>query len=172
MVEAAPGDSRDSLLRTLHDAHATALYHFVLRLTDQPQLSQDIVQETLLQAWQHPEVMRGPAPRPWLYTVARNRVIDHYRSARARREIGTDQPPEVSIADRADTIIDTCLVADALRELSDDHRRVLVHAFYAGASTADLAKQLGVSINTAKSRLHYGLRALQLALQEKGVTHR
>jgi RNA polymerase sigma-70 factor (ECF subfamily) len=45
-----------------------------------------------------------------------------------------------------------------------------VGAYYGGRSVAELATELGIAPGTVKSRLHYGLRALRLALQEKGVT--
>ena len=47
---------------------------------------------------------------------------------------------------------------------------MVVGAYYGGRSVAELSGELGVPAGTVKSRLHYGLRALRLALQEKGVT--
>ena len=47
---------------------------------------------------------------------------------------------------------------------------MIVHAYYGGCSIAEVARRLGIPEGTVKSRLHYGLRALRLALQEKGVT--
>ena len=62
------------------------------------------------------------------------------------------------------------MVADALSRLSDDHRAVLVCCYYRGMSVADAARQLDVPEGTVKSRTHYALRALRLALEEMGVT--
>jgi RNA polymerase sigma-70 factor, ECF subfamily len=47
---------------------------------------------------------------------------------------------------------------------------VIVHSYYGGRSIAETAAELGIPEGTVKSRLHYGLRALRLVLQEKGVT--
>jgi RNA polymerase sigma-70 factor (ECF subfamily) len=47
-----------------------------------------------------------------------------------------------------------------------------VHAYYGGRSVAEIARELDIPEGTVKSRLHYGLRALRLALQERGVTER
>ena len=47
---------------------------------------------------------------------------------------------------------------------------MIVHAYYGGCSVAEVARRLDIPEGTVKSRLHYGLRALRLALQEKGVT--
>jgi RNA polymerase sigma-70 factor (ECF subfamily) len=108
--------------------------------------------------------------RAWLFTVARNLVIDGARSARHTHEITTDTLPDAPGDDDTDARLDAWLVADALASLSLEHRSVIVHAYYGGRSTAEIARQLDIPEGTVKSRMHYGLRALRLALQEKGVT--
>ena len=70
-------------LKRLHDQHAAALWRYAWRLTGDHAHAQDVVQETLLRAWQHPHVLNnGQSPRGWLFTVARNMVIDDRRSAK------------------------------------------------------------------------------------------
>ncbi|MBE1470892.1 sigma-70 family RNA polymerase sigma factor [Kibdelosporangium phytohabitans] len=163
-----------ALLCALHDEHAAPLLRYVLRLTGDDQLAEDVVQEALLRAWKNPDVLaQGPsAARAWLYTVARNIVIDDRRSARARREIGLETVPERARSDPTESALDSWLVADALTQLTPEHRTVIVRAYYMGQSVAELAELLDVPAGTVRSRLHYGLRALRLALQERGVTGR
>ena len=167
-------DERAELLQALHDEHAPLLWRYVVRLTHDPALADDVVQETLLRAWRRPRLLDQTevSARAWLFTVARNLVIDDRRSARARHEILTDQLPEVPTDDQTDALLDAWLVADALHDLSSDHRAVIVCAYYRGQSVAETARDLVIPEGTVKSRLHYGLRALRLALQERGVTER
>jgi RNA polymerase sigma-70 factor (ECF subfamily) len=161
-----------ALLRALHDRHAPALWRYVVRLTGDDRLAEDVVQETLLRAWRRPQILRQdePAARAWLFTVARNLVIDQQRSARSRRELSSDEIPERPTSDQTNEVLDEWLVTDSLAQLSDEHRVVLVHAYYGRRSVADIAAELDIPPGTVKSRLHYGLRALKLALQERGVT--
>ena len=163
---------RAVVLRELHDLHASAIWRYSVHLTGSPSAADDVVQETLLRAWRNPRILdQDPATaRSWLFTVARNLVIDEARSARRRHETTTDQPPEAPSKDSTDAIFDSLLIADALASLSEDHRAVIVEAYFNGLNTVALAHQLGIAEGTVKSRLHYGLRALRLALQEKGVT--
>lgn len=160
------------MLRALHDEHAAPLLRYALRLTGDDQLAEDVVQETLLRAWKNPDILAqgDTAARAWLYTVARNFVIDDRRSARARREIGLETVPERARSDPTESALDSWLVADALSQLTPEHRTVIVRAYYMGQSVAELAELLEVPPGTVRSRLHYGLRALRLALQERGVT--
>jgi RNA polymerase sigma-70 factor (ECF subfamily) len=161
-----------ALLRALHDEHAPALWRYVVSLTGDTAQADDIVQETLLRAWRKPSVLdqSETSARAWLFTVARNLVIDGVRSARHNHEVSTDVLPDVPTADETDARLDAWLVADALATLSLEHRAVIVHAYYGGRSTVEIARELGIPEGTVKSRMHYGLRALRLALQEKGVT--
>jgi RNA polymerase sigma-70 factor (ECF subfamily) len=81
-------DPEAALMRVLYRDHAAALWRYAARLTGDPARAEDVVQETLLRAWQHPEVTDDAerSARAWLFTVARDMVIDERRSARFRRE--------------------------------------------------------------------------------------
>jgi RNA polymerase sigma-70 factor (ECF subfamily) len=158
-------------LRELHDAHAAVLWRYVVHLTGNAAGADDIVQETLLRAWRSPGILsQESGVRSWMFTVARNLVIDDYRSARNRHELTTETLPDAATADRTDAVFEAMLVEEALATLGFEHRSVIVHAYYGGRSIAEVARELDIPEGTVKSRLHYGLRALRLALQEKGVT--
>jgi RNA polymerase sigma-70 factor (ECF subfamily) len=162
----------DARLVELFDAHGPSIWRYVVHLTGNPSVADDIVQETLLRAWRSPQITnQEPAmTRSWLLTVARRLVIDDARSARRRHEVGVAELPETSQDDATDTLFQSLLIEEALASLDLEHRAVIVHAYYGGNSIAEVAVKLGIPQGTVKSRLHYGLRALRLALQEKGVT--
>lgn len=159
------------LMQALHDEHAGPLWAYVVSLTGDRTSAQDVVQETLLRAWRHPEVLdpaRGPV-RGWLFTVARRLVIDEWRSRRSRSETITDTVPERPSPDDHERALQSWVVAEALRQLSREHRDVLVQCYYRGCSVAEAAATLGVPEGTVKSRTHYALLRLRLALAEMGV---
>jgi len=159
------------VLQELHRAHGSALWGYVVRLTGDRARAEDVVQETMLRAWQRAISERDEgSARAWLFTVARHLVVDDARSARARHEAVTERLPEVAEVDRIDALFDQMLVTDALLALSEEHRTVVVKAYYGRLSTNEISEELGIPPGTVKSRLHYGLRALRLALQERGVT--
>jgi RNA polymerase sigma-70 factor (ECF subfamily) len=161
-----------TLLRALHDEHAAPLWRYVVSLTHDQAMAHDIVQETLLKAWKKPAVLdqTESSARAWLFTVARNMVIDDRRSARHQHEHPTDELPERPTADSTDALLESWSVADALASIGPDHRAVIVHAYYGGRSVAEIARELDIPEGTVKSRMHYGLRALRLAMQEQGIT--
>lgn len=173
---------QESEWQAIHDRHSGELWRFVLSLTHDRSVAEDIVQEVLLRAWRSTDLaVRDEAgTRAWLFTVARRLVVDRWRSAAVRRE-RPDALPEngsgpmiggtgVDSSDQTDEVLDRWLIADALAALSSDHRAVLVAAYYEGRTTADIAARLDIAEGTVKSRLHYGLRHLKMIMQERGVT--
>lgn len=164
---------RETRLRTLFDEHATALLGYVTRLTGGDRgRAEDIVQETLLRAWQHePDLVADHTSlRPWLFTVARNLAIDAHRARGSRpHEVGDAALDVVPADSDLENSLDRIVVADALGALSSDHRAVILETFYRGHTVAEAAEVLGVPEGTVKSRSFYALRALRLALTERGV---
>ena len=99
-------------------------------------------------------------------------MIDDWRSSRTRPEIITDDLPEPRRVGELDTIaqhaVDRDLVVSALRTLSPEHREVIVECYFRGSSVAEAAAALDIPPGTVKSRTHYALRALRLAIDEMG----
>ncbi len=163
----------EDVVRALYAEHGDALFAHALRLAGgDRQRAEDLVQETLVRAWRHPDVLdpeRGSV-RAWLFTTARNLSIDAWRRRSSRvPEVVTDSLPEPPSVDEADRVVEGWLIAEALDRLTPTHRQVLIECFYQGRSVAEAAVRLGVPPGTVKSRTHYALRALRLALTEMGV---
>ncbi|MEU0132983.1 sigma-70 family RNA polymerase sigma factor [Streptomyces sp. NPDC006296] len=156
-------------LAELQREHGPALFHFLLGLTfGDRQRAEDLLQETLVRAWQHPEAFDAPydSMRPWLFTVARRLAIDARRSRRARPvEVG-DAVLEGAPArdDTASSAVHALDVREAVRTLSPEHRAVLVQIYFRGLSVGETAQVLGIPPGTVKSRSYYALRLLSRSL--------
>jgi RNA polymerase sigma-70 factor (ECF subfamily) len=173
-VSVRADSSPEEGLRALYDGHASVLLAYVLRLTGGDRArAEDIVQETLVRAWRNLDRLdesAGPV-RPWLFTVAQRLAIDAHRARRARPpETGDAALASVPGLDELEATLDRIVVTDALDSLSREHRAVIVETYYRGRSVAEAAQVLGIPPGTVKSRCYYALRALKLALAERGVT--
>jgi RNA polymerase sigma-70 factor (ECF subfamily) len=167
--EAQPLITADSeAMRQVWQLHGAALMRFALRLTlGDKQRAEDIVQETLVRAWRHPEVVgSGQQPiRSWLLTVTRRVAIDMWRARSRTDEIledeQTDLPDPTEPIEQVITAVD---IRAALSQLIPEHRQVIVEMYWRDRSVAEIANKLRIPEGTVKSRAYYGLRHLRRVL--------
>lgn len=168
LIERDEGLSSDSGVRAAVQAHSGELYGFAFRALGDQGLAEEVVQETFVRAWRagrrfDPEIA---SLRAWLFAILRNVIIDATRARSVRPGVAT--AVDVAIADNIDVLLRSWVVEEALRRLTDEHRRAVVEVYYQGRSAVDVAADLGVPAATIRSRLFYGLRALRLSLDELG----
>jgi RNA polymerase sigma-70 factor (ECF subfamily) len=150
-------------MASLYDEHGAVLWRYAIGLTGGASSAEDVVRETLLRAWQHPEVAGGAerSARASLFAIARDLVIDERRSDSTR--------PRPYAPEDVGSALDRLVIADAMAQLSAEYRAVIERSCCRGWPTAQIATDLGIAEETVKSRLHYAARALRLALQETAV---
>ncbi|MEU8870167.1 sigma-70 family RNA polymerase sigma factor [Streptomyces javensis] len=168
MGSSGAADARERALRTLYDEQAGALYAYVVRLLGGDRhRAEDVVQETLLRCWHTQDLDVGRPLRPWLFRVARNLVIDDYRSRMARpQEVSADTWLDDALTrpDDVNRLLSSLLLKEAFQQLSAKHREVLYETYYSGRSTRETGQLLGIPAGTVKSRAHHAVHALRLAM--------
>lgn len=170
---AGAADPEASVMKARYDEHAAVLWRYALWLTDDASRAEDVVQETLLRAWQPPEVTCDAerSARAWLFTVARNMIVDGSRSAPSGNVVSSlddSSNPEWSAPDEVNAALDRLLIADA--QLLAEHRTVIDPLLPPGMDHDTARRRLGIAEGTVKSRLHYAVRALRVTLQGTGAT--
>jgi RNA polymerase sigma-70 factor (ECF subfamily) len=156
-------------LAEIHRLHGGYLLRALLRATGGDRgKAEDILQETLLRAWQNPEALSAGAEqsRPWLFTVARRIAIDHYRmaAARAKEVIGEPVEDRPHHDDPYEQVVVARDIALALRRVQKHHRDVLVELHLKDRSVLEASARLGVPPGTVKSRNFYAIRAMRPVL--------
>ncbi|HKE80540.1 MAG TPA: sigma-70 family RNA polymerase sigma factor [Solirubrobacteraceae bacterium] len=148
------------------------VYGLALTMLRDPDLAEDVAQETFLRVWRHAatyDARRGRVPT-WVLAIARNLAID-----RARMRSATPVDPDVIASElelaREDAPIDIAereRVRQAVGSLPDDQRRALVLAMYAGRTAREISELDGVALGTVKTRIRAAMLKLRDAL---GVQH-
>ena len=127
---------------------AASLHRFVRRCVGDPKASEDIVQETFLQLWQHPNGFnpeRGPL-RAYLFGIAARRSADWWRHKPAEAALKPERPDNQYRS--------RMLVEDAFEKLDPDSRSLLWLREVEGYSYQELAEMLAIPVGTVRSRLY------------------
>ena len=160
----------EDVVAAIYREHGAALRRFVLSASRDPQLAEDVVQETVLRVWQQAPDITGSL-RSYLFRTARNIMIDNYRKAQRRPKEAMEReladPAEA--VERVDELLNRVLMEEALLRLSAEHRDVLVALHYRRFTVNEASVQLNIPSGTVKSRAFYAVRALRTILDEMGV---
>jgi RNA polymerase sigma-70 factor, ECF subfamily len=173
LVERLPRDDSGDELRELYRRYAGQLFGFACNALGDREVAEEVVQDVFARAWRHADDYDpGRASvRTWLYSIARNRVVDARRRAAVRPGMAAGAEPE-SQAELDRTLEHAVLrwqVAAALARLSPEHREVIRLAHYGGLTLREIAETKGIPLGTVKSRTSYALRSLRLILDEMEV---
>lgn len=155
----------DCKMRRLYQEHHPAVMRLVLSLTRDRQCAEDVVQETFLRLWRHPETLLNDrrTVRAWLFAVARRIVIDCWRARACRPQEVDATVLETQPANNSDLqrVLARHVIRQAMETLSPAHRAVVVELYYHDRSVAETARRLGIPLGTVKSRAHHAIRALR-----------
>jgi RNA polymerase sigma-70 factor (ECF subfamily) len=167
------GGEGDADITALYQTYHAPLMGFVLRLAGgDRQHAEDVVQETMVRAWREAGRLdlSGPSLMPWLTAVARRIVIDDHRRKRARpAETGGRTVTDMPVDDDTTATVLRVAVADAMRQLTSSHRQILNETILRDQTVGKAAEVLGIPVGTAKSRVYYALRVLEVVLAERGL---
>ncbi len=162
--------SGEELVTTLYEQFKGGLYAHVLGLTNRDrQWAEDVVQETLIRAWQNAETLvRDPRMlRGWLLTVAGRIVIDGWRTRRARpREVELTSPDTVEVPDQTEQRLSVMVLNDVIGRLGEEHRAAIYETYVRGRTVREAAVVLGIPEGTVKSRVYTAMKILRRALRE------
>jgi RNA polymerase sigma-70 factor (ECF subfamily) len=167
------GGEDEATITGLYQAYRAPLLAFALRLTGgDRQYAEDVVQETMVRAWRGAARLdlSGPSLMPWLTAVARRIVIDEHRRKRARpAETGEGTVTDIPVDDHTAATVLRVALTDAMRQLTSTHRQILNETILQDQTVNQAAAALGIPVGTAKSRVYYALRTLQVVLAERGL---
>ncbi|MDI1337254.1 MAG: sigma-70 family RNA polymerase sigma factor [Lacunisphaera sp.] len=166
MIAVRAGEIRK--LGDLFERHHRPLYGFFVRLTNQPSVSEDLVQIVFYRILKYRHTYRDEGKfSAWIYHLARKVAADHFRK-HAATPIPTDPvdlleqvAPGPQPSEQAATAEDTVLLRAALARLPLEQREVLVLSRLQSLEHKEIAKLLDCSVGAVKVRVHRALKELR-----------
>jgi RNA polymerase sigma-70 factor, ECF subfamily len=168
----ADGDKR--AMQVLYARHNVRVYRFVLRLTGNQSLAEDLVSEVFLDVWRQAEGFESKSQvSTWLLAIARYKALS---AMRRRTDEHLDDQMAASIEDTADdpeTVVNTkdraIIIQKCLTQLSPAHREVIDLVYYHEKSVDEVAEIVGVPPATVKTRMFYARSKMADLLKQSGV---
>lgn len=137
--------------------------------------AEDITQDVMLQVWKRAGQFDAGKARAstWIFTIARNRLIDVWRQKKAERlEISTEEDiPEPSYVphDELETAQENTILREAVAELPDAQREIIEQSYYAEQTHRMIAKARKIPLGTVKSRLRLALEHLRNRIKDEDL---
>ncbi|MGB7624216.1 MAG: RNA polymerase sigma factor [Terriglobia bacterium] len=159
-------------LGILFERHHGMLFSFLLRLTGDRTLSEDLVQEVFVRLLKYRHTYRGESKfTTWMFQIARNLRVDHFRKHRREGDLNEEEATDFASPDPTpgEQVVqnqEARLVKDALSRLSPEKREVLLLTRFHNLKHEEIAEILGCSVPSVKARVFRAMQDLRESYSE------
>lgn len=153
-----------------YHSYASPIYRFLFWRTHDAALSEDLTSSVFEKAWRSRKSFQGGSQRAWLYRIAHNVLIDHWRKQQSVPNDDVEKLQEAPTVDDASTQLDRVLLVQRLQQavhkLPDPMKQVVYLRFIEGLSARQVGQRLGLSENNVRIIQYRALRKLRGYLDE------
>ena len=175
VARVAAGDA--SALEQLYDRYMRQCFGLALRMLNNAQLAEEVVQEVFLKLWTQPDKYSPEKGRfvSWLLSLVHHRCIDELRR-HARTEVPLEESEGAGVletqpdkdpdpSDQVALLETRKAVRAALAAVQPNQRQILELAYFGGLSQSEIAAKLNQPLGTVKTRMRAGLHQLRALLE-------
>jgi RNA polymerase sigma-70 factor (ECF subfamily) len=157
----------------IYDLYIEKIYRFVYLKVNNQEIAEDITSKVFLRGWEAFKTPKADIKNPgaFLYQIARNAVIDHYRTKDRTNTISAQNVPELAdnragALDRAVLSAEVEQVKKAMQGLKKDYQDVLIWHYLDDMPVTQIAQILDKKEGAVRVMLHRGLRDLKGLIKE------
>ena len=167
-------DNLNEQFSQIYDQYIDKIYRFVYLKVNGQETAEDITSKVFIRGW---EAFQSPNseiknPGAFLYQIARNAVVDHYREKGRTNIVSADASPEiadpgVSAQEKAILSADISIIKKGIQKLENkEHQDIIIWHYLEDMPIANIAKLLDKPTGTVRVMLHRGLKELKGIIQE------
>jgi RNA polymerase sigma-70 factor (ECF subfamily) len=167
-------DQDKSAMRILFIRHQVKVFRFLMRMVGNQETAEDLVNEVFLEIWRNAGKFEERSQvTTWILSIARHKALGllrrHSIPASGEEVLesieDTRDDPEVAMqkSDR------NALLRECLKRLSPAHREIIDLVYYQERSINDVAKIVGVPVNTVKTRMFYARKHIADMMAQRGI---
>ena len=150
----------------IYDQHIDKIYRFIFLKVNSQEIAEDLTSETFLKGWksfQNPQDIENPSA--FLYKIARNLVIDHYRQKAQKNTVKVEDfniiDTRSNLEENAILTSDLNVTMKAMENLKDDYQTVIVWRYLDDLSISEMAEMLQKSEEATRVMIHRAIKKLR-----------
>lgn len=157
-------------LALLYESNKSALFNFFVRSGNNRALSEDLVQETFMRVLAYRTSFQGTSTfKSWLYGIARNTAVDHYRKAGNQQSHSDIEDHELTdescLVNNLSKNQQQMLFQKSLESIAPEHREIILLSRFQQLNYQEIASLLDCNLNTLKARMRNAINKLQTSYQ-------
>ena len=156
----------------IYDDCIDKIYRFIFFKVNSQEIAQDLCSETFLRGWQSFKNNKKKIenPQAFLYQIARNLVVDHYRDKGRTQTVSADCVPIIDpgedLEEQALLRSDLDTIKSALTGLKNEYQEVVIWHYIDDLSIAEISKMVDKSEGAVRVTLHRALKSLKNKIEE------
>jgi RNA polymerase sigma-70 factor (ECF subfamily) len=165
-------DKQQKIFSQIYDQYIDKIYRFIFLKVNSQEKAQDLCSETFLRGWRTFKEKKGQIEncQAFLYRIARNLVIDHYREKARTQIVSADNVPVIDPKEDLEnkSLLNSDLerVKSALDNLQDNYQEIIIWHYVEDLSIPEIAKILNKSEGAVRVTLHRALNAIRNEIKE------
>lgn len=173
IVDRAKTDER--AFEILYNHYFTRIYAYIFKRTGHHETTEDLVSKTFMKAFTHLDKYehQGYSFGAWVYRIATNNLIDHYRKTGKKKTVDIEKAPDMQSSrpdpqEQAITTFEKAVVQKALKDLPDKYQEIINLKYFAQLSNQEIAAALGITANNAGVVIHRAVKKFHQVYQTYG----
>ena len=154
------------IFSSIYDKYVNKIYRFIFIKVSSQEIAEDLCSETFLRGWQVFKERRDiENPPAFLYQIARNLIIDHYREKGKAKIVSAEYSqitdPKTDLEEKAISSSDFDNIRQALADMKEDYQDVIIWHYLDDLSVPEIAKIFDKSEGAVRVMLHRALKSLK-----------
>ena len=160
--------NKRKIFADIYDKYIKKIYRFIFLKVNSKDIAEDLCSETFLRGWTQFEKKEIKNLSAFLYQIARNLIIDHYRAKTRNKTVSVENiqiSDPLNIEEKAMLSSDIKVVRAKLANLKNDHQDLIIWRYIDEMSVSEIAKMLNKQEGTVRVGIHRALNSLKKTLE-------
>jgi len=157
----------------IYDQYIEKIYRFIFLKVNSKEIAEDLTSETFLKCWEAFKEKEIENPQAFLYQIARNLIVDHYRQKEKFQTVPIENnpisDPRQNLQETSNLNLEMEKVRTALSKLKDEYQDVLIWYYLEGIPVRKIAKMLDKTESATRVLIHRALNSLREELKIQKV---